>query len=116
MYNYASDYPVLNSYDGDCGSDGFLIDVTAKKPKVVLFGNKKACNIVTSIKYDKNELEIYMDNGYKFMFKNGKMLTPKASVEYKLSFPENSSEKYKYKDKKGLELYKKFPPYSKIAK
>lgn len=91
-----------------CASDGFLIDITNEEPVVYTFGSKNACNKIASINYENDKLEILMDNDQKYYYSEGEFTLPKASKSYSLKFQDG-------KTKKGVSLYKAFPPYANLV-
>jgi hypothetical protein len=99
-----------NDVDIQCPSELFLIDVRGTKLKLNLFGSKNACNDFTKYKMIDNKLIISMKNGNDFIYENGKFTLPKSSANYKLEFPGSFNDPNT--NKKGISLYKKFPPYA----
>uniref|UniRef100_UPI00131DB932 hypothetical protein n=1 Tax=Pigmentibacter ruber TaxID=2683196 RepID=UPI00131DB932 len=65
-------YSVFRPYE-ECSKQLFLIDVSQKLPKLIKFGNDKICNVIDSVKYINNKVEINLKNNIKLFYQDQKL-------------------------------------------
>lgn len=69
------------SPDTGCTARHYVVDISAKPPKVIAFGVKSACNEFHWASWGKKRSVIALKDNVKFTYQDGKITPPKAGPE-----------------------------------